>query len=88
MDIMRYRQYLNQYVTQAIQQSDGTNRGIAEQLSTIQVKGPFVVHKEEKQRALADARQAFDEHRHWPLEIVLKHLGVTFDQDSLSKTRC
>jgi hypothetical protein len=25
-----------------------------------------VSHKDEKQRALDDARRAFDEHRHWP----------------------
>jgi hypothetical protein len=40
------------------------------------VGGLLVLHKEEKQRALADARHAFDEHRHWPLEIILSHLGV------------
>jgi hypothetical protein len=39
----------------------------------------LVMHREEKQRALADARQAFDEHRHWPLEIVLRHLGVSLE---------
>lgn len=79
MDRVRYQQYLKQYVADAIQQSDGSTRGIAEQLSTIQVKGLFVMHREEKQRALADARQAFDEHRHWPLEIVLRHLGVSLE---------
>lgn len=79
MDRVRYQQYLKQYVADAIQQSDGSTRGIAEQLSTIQVKGLFVMHGEEKRRALADARQAFDEHRHWPLEIVLRHLGVSLE---------
>jgi hypothetical protein len=76
MDRERYQQFLKQYITEAIQQSDGSTRGIAEHLSTIQVKGVLVMHREEKRRALADARQAFDEHRHWPVEIVLKHLGV------------
>ncbi len=79
MDRERYQQYLKQYVAEAIQQSDGSTRGIAEHLSMIQIKGPLVLHREEKRRALADARQAFDEHRHWPLEIVLKHLGVALD---------
>jgi len=77
MNIQLYHQYLQQYVTEAVQESDGSVRGIAEQLSMIQVKGLLVSHRVEKQRALADARQAFDEHRHWPLEIILKHLGVT-----------
>ena len=79
MDLVHYQQYLKQYINEAIQQSDGSNHGIAEHLSTIQVKGPVVLHREEKRRALADARQAFDEHRHWPLEIVLRHLGVALE---------
>jgi hypothetical protein len=79
MDRERYQQYMKQYVAEAIQKSDGSTRGIAEHLSMIQVKGPLVLHREEKRRALADARQAFDEHRHWPVEIVLKHLGVALE---------
>ena len=79
MDRERYQQYLKQYVAEAIQKSDGSTRGIAEHLSMIQIKGPLVLHREEKRRALADARQAFDEHRHWPVEIVLKHLGVSLE---------
>jgi hypothetical protein len=79
MDRVRYQQYLKQYIAEAIQQSDSSTRGIAEHLSTIQVKGLLVMHREEKQRALADARQAFDEHRHWPLEIVLRHLGISLE---------
>jgi len=79
MDRLRYLQYLKQYITEAVQQSDGSTRGIAEHLSMLQVKGPLVMHREEKQRALADARQAFDEHRHWPLEIVLRHLGIALE---------
>jgi hypothetical protein len=77
MNIQLYQQYLQQYVAEAVRESDGSVRGAAEQLSMIQVKGLLVTHKEEKRRALADARTAFDEHRHWPLEIILKHLGVT-----------
>jgi hypothetical protein len=79
MDLVRYKQYLKQYIVEALQQSDGSTRGIAEHLSMIQIKGLLVMHREEKKRALADARQAFDEHRHWPLEIILKHLGVVLD---------
>jgi hypothetical protein len=76
MDHTLYKRYLNEYVRQAVQASDGSVRSIAEELGTIHVGGLLVQHKEEKKRALADARRAFDEHRHWPLEIILSHLGV------------
>lgn len=76
MDHTLYQRYLNEYVRRAMQASDGSVHSIAEALSTIQVSGLLVAHKEEKQRALADARRAFEEHRHWPLEIILTHLGV------------
>ena len=76
MDIQLYRQYLNKYVQEAIRNSDGSISGISEQLDGITPPGRFSRHKEEKQRALADARAAFSEHRHWPLDILLSHLGV------------
>jgi hypothetical protein len=76
MDVQLYHQYLNQYVRDAIQKSDGSVSGISEQLDGISSPGRFSRHKEEKQRALADARTAFSEHRHWPLDILLSHLGV------------
>jgi hypothetical protein len=76
MDHTLYRRYLNEYVQQAMQASDGSVRGIAEELGAIHVDGLLVQHKEEKRRALADARRAFEEHRHWPLEIILSHLGL------------
>ena len=76
MDIGLYRKYLNLFVHQAIQNSDGSINQIREALDSIQVKGLLVRHKPEKQRALKDARAAFDEHRHWPLEIILSHLGI------------
>ncbi|MFN2159509.1 MAG: hypothetical protein ACK2U3_10100 [Anaerolineales bacterium] len=76
MDIQRYQQYLNQYVQDAIRNSDGTVAGISEQLEGISPPGRFSRHREEKQRAQADARAAFNEHRHWPLDILLSHLGV------------
>jgi hypothetical protein len=76
MEHTLYRRFLNEYVQQAMQASDGSVRGIADELGTIHVGGLLVQHKEERKRALADARRAFDEHRHWPLEIILSHLGV------------
>lgn len=80
IDIGLYRHYLNQYVTEAIRSSDGTNPGISSYLWSITVSGLFVRHKEEKRRALNDARRAFDEHRHWPLSVVLSHLGVELEK--------
>jgi hypothetical protein len=77
MNYTLYQKYLRDYVNQAIAESDGTNRGIAEALSTIRVGGLLTPHKDERRRALADARRAFDEHRHWPREIILTHLGVS-----------
>jgi len=71
-----YQQYLQAYIDQAVRDSDGSVRGIYEQLSQMQVKGLLVLHREEKRRALVDAKQAFIEHGHWPLEIILSHLGV------------
>jgi hypothetical protein len=76
MDHTLYRQYLREYVAQATQASDGSVRGIAEELGTFRVGGLLTLHKAERRRALADARRAFDEHRHWPLEIILSHLGL------------
>jgi hypothetical protein len=76
LDIKLYNQYLQQYISEAIRNSNGSNRSISEHLETIQVKGLFVRHKLERRQALADARAAFDKNRHWPLEIILSHLGV------------
>ena len=85
MDVKLYRKYLDQYVQEAIDESDGNISKISERLHEKVVKGLFVTHREEKQRALADARQAFDEHRHWPLEIILSHLGVTVDESIIAR---
>lgn len=76
MDIRLYQEYLQQYVQEAIRTSDGSNTGIYECLDSMRVTGVLTRHKEEKRRALADAKAAFSEHRHWPLNIVLSHLGI------------
>ena len=76
MDIGLYRKYLQQYVQEAYENSDGTRSGISEYLSTIKVSGLLTRHKEEKKRALNDARNAFNDHRHWPLDIIVSHLGL------------
>jgi hypothetical protein len=84
MDIGLYRKYLQQYVQEAIQSSNGTNASIYEELDSMKVTGLITRHKEEKQRALKDAKVAFDEHRHWPLKIVLSHLGVEIPESELT----
>lgn len=76
MDGTLYRKYLREYVQLAVRNSDGTARGIYESLAEIQISGLFTRHKLERRRALDDARRAFDEHRHWPVEIILRHLGL------------
>ncbi len=76
MDGEAYRAALKKYVQEAIQNSNGSNSQIYEYLSSLTVKGFLVKNKVEKQRALADARKAFDEHRHWPQDIVLSQLGL------------
>jgi hypothetical protein len=76
LDIKLYNQYLQQYISEAIRNSDGSNRSISEYLETIRIGGWFERNKVEKRLALADARAAFDKNRHWPLEIILSHLGV------------
>jgi len=79
MDLKLYHQYLNQFVREAVAQSDGSVRSVAELLHERRVSGLFVSHREEKRRALLDAQQAFAEHRHWPLDIILSHLGVALE---------
>lgn len=76
MDIGLYRQYLNEYVKEALENSNGSNSDISGYLWEKKVSGFLVKHRKEKEKALADARKAFDDHRHWPLQIVLSHLGV------------
>jgi hypothetical protein len=80
MDYTLYNKYLREYLSLSLKESDGTNRGIAERLGEIQVHGMLVRHRDEKQRALRDLRLAFDEHRHWPLDIVLSSLGLKRDE--------
>lgn len=76
LNIGIYRQCLQEIVQEAITHSDGSNAGIAEYLSSVTVSGWFTRNKTEKRKALEEARKAFDEHRHWPLEIVISHLGL------------
>ena len=76
MDNQLYQKYLHEYVTQAVKQSNGSISEIYDYLGQITVGGFLTRHKEEKRRAIQDAMRAFGEHRHWPLEIILSHLGI------------
>ena len=75
MNIGAYRQALEKYVSEAVLNSDGTRTEISTYLWNIKLSR-LVLNRYEKQRALDDARRAFDEHRHWPVEVILSHLGV------------
>ena len=76
MDLRVYLHFLEQFVYEALEHSDGTNAGISNYLHQKQISGLLVRNRQEKQKALSEARKAFDEHRHWPVEIVLSHLGI------------
>ena len=76
MNYETYRRYLKEYIHEAIEYSDGTNSGISSYLWEKKLGRFLVSNKTEKQRALTDARKAFDDHRHWPQNIVLSHLGI------------
>lgn len=80
MNIGAYRKILQQYVQEAYQNSDGSPGEISAQLRTIKPPGRFTSFRREKQVALSEAINAFEEHRHWPLAIILSHLGVEINQ--------
>jgi hypothetical protein len=80
MNNQLYQKYLHEYVNQAVKQSNGSISEINELLSQITVGGFLTRHKAEKKRALQDAMRVFSEHRHWPLEIILSHLGVEIQE--------
>lgn len=71
-----YRRYLREYIQEAIENSDGTNSGISSYLWEKKLGRFLVSNKTEKQRTLIDARRAFDDHHHWPGNIVLSHPGI------------
>ncbi len=84
MDIGVYRNFLTQLLKEALNNSDGSTAGISRYLWDREIKGLLVRHRKEKRRALNDARKAFDEHRHWPVAIVISHLGLDPDELGVS----
>jgi hypothetical protein len=77
IDIGLYRHYLDELFKEAIDNSDGTKEGILNYLRSKEIKGLFVKHKEEKRHALSEMQKAFEDHRHWPLDILISHLGLS-----------
>jgi hypothetical protein len=76
MDLGAYQRYLESYVKEAVERSDGTTARISEILWSMKVGGFLTRQRAEKQKAIDEARKAFDDHRHWPVEIILSHLGI------------
>jgi hypothetical protein len=76
MDIGAYRAAVQDYVIQALENTDRSNKQISEFLWSLSVPRFLARNKTEKRRALADVRKAFDDHGYWPLEVILNQLGV------------
>lgn len=76
IDIGAYRRYMQELIVEALQNSDGSTDQITEFLRSKRISGLLVRNKKEKQRALEDARLAFEKNSHWPVEIIISHLGV------------
>ncbi len=85
MNIVTYQQCLEQLIKEAFANTDGSNQGISEYLWSKQKPGVLSRNRLEKQKALDEARRAFDEHRHWPVDIVITHLGL--DRNILLKKK-
>ena len=76
MDYKLYNQYMHEYLKEALVNGHNKPAEIARYLDAIPMPGRFARKKEERIRALRAVRQAFNEHRHWPLDIILSHLGI------------
>ena len=76
MDHKLLKQYTLEYLNQALAAGLNKPAEISRYLEEIPLPGRFTRNKEIRIRALREIRQAFNEHRHWPLEIILSHLGI------------
>jgi hypothetical protein len=83
MNIGAYRAYLTELIKEAVENTDGSKSEIAEYLGMKKIPRYLVRNKAEKKQALRDAQIAFDEHRHWPVEIIISHLGVDPEEVNL-----
>ncbi|HEY5572862.1 MAG TPA: hypothetical protein VIK64_07590 [Anaerolineales bacterium] len=84
MNIGVYRKFLNELMQDALENTDGSTAEISRYLWDRKISGILIRHRKEKERALEDARKAFDEHRHWPIPIVISHLGLNPDDFKVS----
>jgi hypothetical protein len=84
MDIGVYRKFLNEIMQDALENTDASTAEISRYLWDRKISGILVRHRKEKERALEDARKAFDDHRHWPVPIVISHLGLNPDDFEVS----
>jgi hypothetical protein len=80
-----FHQYIEEFTREAIENSDGTPKGISEYLWAKKDAGRFARNRDEKNKALQELRRAFDEYRHWPLSIILSHLGIENKEELLKK---
>ena len=76
MDLGVYWRYLDELVQEALENSDRSNESISNYLWTKKKPGRLTRHRHEKTKALEEARRAFDDHRHWPVDVVISHLGI------------
>jgi hypothetical protein len=77
MDRGLFRRYMQEYIKEALANSDGSTTGVSRYLwEKTLASGLLARHKKEKNEALSEARKAFDEHRHWPVDIVIAQLGI------------
>ncbi len=76
MDHAKYEKFRRQYLQQALDATNRTPSEIYRALTEIPRPGRFAFDKEEKLRGLHDLQQAFEDRRHWPLDIILSHLGI------------
>jgi hypothetical protein len=76
MDYQRFNQFMQAYLKDALASGARTPAEIARYLDEIPWPGRLARHKLERVRALREVRQAFTEHKHWPLDIILSHLGI------------
>lgn len=79
-----YSRFIEEYIKEALQNTSGTNSAISEYLWSKGYAGRFASHRDERNKALIEARRVFDEYRHWPIEIILSHLGIEDKETLLS----
>jgi len=79
MDHEAYEKYRRQYLKKAYQESDHTPQAIYRALTEIRQPGRFAFNRDEKMRALRDLESAFEDRRHWPLDIILSHIDISLE---------